>query len=69
MPLDPKKIRAVMDAKGITQTELSCRTGIATPNISRILSGERTNPSLSTAERIAAALKTTIVDLIEIGRI
>lgn len=56
MPLDPSKIRALLDAKGWTQAELSNRTGIARPNIARILSGDRTDPNLSTAERLAKAL-------------
>jgi transcriptional regulator with XRE-family HTH domain len=63
MPLDPVKIRAVMDVKGVTQAELARRTGIAPPNIARILSGDRTDPALSTAERIASALKTPLVKL------
>lgn len=63
MPLDPSKIKSVMDAKGISQAELSRRTGIAPPHISRILSGDRTDPNLSTAERIAVALKVSLARL------
>lgn len=64
MPLDPAKIQAVLDAKGITRAELSRRTGIAPPHVTRILSGERTDPALSTVERLANALKCPLAKLI-----
>ncbi len=64
MPLDPKKIEAVMQSKSVSRAELARRTGIAPPNITRILSGERPDPALSTAEKIAAALKCPLAKLI-----
>lgn len=64
MPLDPKKIESVMQAKGVSRADLSRLTGIAPPHITRLLSGERPDPALSTAERIAAALKTPLPKLL-----
>lgn len=53
-----------MDAKRISRAELSRLTGIAPPHITRLLSGERPDPALSTAERIATALKCPLVKLL-----
>lgn len=51
-------IRAILDArreKGITQKELSERTGIAQSDISKLENGNA-NPSVKTLERVATAL-------------
>lgn len=51
-------IRAILEARkdaGITQKELSERTGIAQGDISKLENGSA-NPSVKTLERIAAAL-------------
>ncbi len=51
-------IRAILDArreKGITQKELSERTGIAQSDISKLENGSA-NPSVKTLKRVAAAL-------------
>lgn len=51
-------IQAIIDARrqtGITQKELSERTGIAQGDISKLENGSA-NPSVKTLERIAAAL-------------
>lgn len=64
MPLDPHKIEAVMLAKSVTRAELSRRTGIAPPHITRLLSGKRNDPAVSTAEKIAAALKCPLAKLL-----
>lgn len=51
-------IRAILDArheKGITQKELSERTGIAQGDISKLENGSA-NPSVKTLKRVAAAL-------------
>ncbi len=50
--------RAILDArreKGITQKELSERTGIAQGDISKLENGSA-NPSVKTLKRVAAAL-------------
>lgn len=64
MPLDPAKIKARMDAIDMSRAELARRTGIARPHITRLLSGERPDPNLSTAERIATALKCPLAKLL-----
>lgn len=64
MPLDPAKIKSVMASKKLSNADLSRRTGIAPPHISRILSGERNDPALSTAERIAQALTCPLKSII-----
>lgn len=51
-------IRVILDArreKGITQKELSERTGIAQGDISKLENGSA-NPSVKTLERVATAL-------------
>lgn len=51
-------IRAILDARrenGITQKELSERTGIAQGDISKLENGSA-NPSVRTLKRVAAAL-------------
>ncbi len=65
MPLNPQKIITLMEAKQITRAELARRTGIKAPHITRLLSGERSDPTLSTVERVAAALRCSISRLID----
>ena len=55
-------IQAIIDARknaGLTQKQLSERTGIDQSDISRIENGEA-NPSLKTLKRLAAATNTTL---------
>ncbi len=54
--------RAMMDARiraGLTQTELSKKTGISQADISRLENGTR-NPSLSLLKRLADAMNATL---------
>ena len=54
--------RAIMDARiraGLTQTELSQKSGISQADISRLENGTR-NPSLSLLKRLAEAMNTTL---------
>lgn len=54
--------RAMMDARiraGLTQTELSRKSGISQADISRLENGTR-NPSLSLLKRLAEAMNTTL---------
>ena len=64
MPLDPSKVQSVMAAKSVSRAALSKRTGIAPPHITRLLSGERPDPTLSTVERLAKALGCPIAKLV-----
>lgn len=65
MPLNPQKIITLMEAKQITRAELARRTGIKAPHITRLLSGERNDPTLSTAEKVAKALKCPLAKLLQ----
>ena len=62
--LQPKMniMRAMMDARiraGMTQMELSQKSGISQADISRLENGSR-NPSLALLKRLAAAMNTTL---------
>lgn len=55
-------MRAMMDARiraGMTQMELSKKSGISQADISRLENGSR-NPSLALLKRLAAAMDTTL---------
>lgn len=64
MPLSPEKIRDRREALKLTQAAAAERAGMPQPHWSRIESGERPDPTLSTAERIAAALKCPLPKLL-----
>ena len=49
-------LKAAREAAGLSQTELAERSGVGQPVISRIESGERVNPSITTVRRLEAAL-------------
>lgn len=54
--------RAILDARiqaGLTQTELSKKTGISQADISRLENGTR-NPSLALLKRLAEAMNMTL---------
>lgn len=52
-------LRAMMRDKGLTQTELSRRSGVAISTISNILSG-KAEPSLSMCDKLVASLSDDI---------
>lgn len=56
-------IRALREAKGISQTELAHHCGFEQPNLSRIESGS-SSPSVSSLLKISEALNVDIIDLI-----
>ncbi|OGP26831.1 MAG: hypothetical protein A2038_02950 [Deltaproteobacteria bacterium GWA2_57_13] len=58
-----RQVRKLRKIKGMTQAQLARAAGILRPNLSRVESG-RHRPSLETLEKIAAALKVPIVDLV-----
>ncbi len=64
-------IRAILDARketGLTQKELSERTGIAQGDISKLENGSA-NPSLKTLQRLAAGMNMQLkVDFVPIRR-
>lgn len=64
MPLDPEKIKAAREKRKLTQAEAAERAKMPRPHWSRVESGERTDPNLSTAERIADALGVPLAKLL-----
>lgn len=52
-------LRAMMKDKGVTQTELSRRSGVAISTISNILA-EKAEPSLSMCDKLIAALSNDL---------
>ncbi len=57
------RVRAQRKKRGLTQQQLADLTGIRRPNIARLEGGAHA-ASLETLERLAAALETTVVDLV-----
>lgn len=56
MPIDPSKVASLRHKRKLTQSEAARRAGMAQSNWARIENGERVNPSVSIAQRMAAAL-------------
>jgi predicted transcriptional regulator len=65
MPLDPQKIRERRERLSLTQSDAAERAGMPQPHWARIESGERNDPALSTAERVAKALRCSIAKLLQ----
>jgi len=66
MPLDTDKIRALREKLGITQDEAARRAGLGTRQAwNNIEAGRKTNVTLDTLERIAAALGVKSKDLLK----
>ena len=57
------RLRQLRKARGLTQAQLARATGILRPNLSRIEAGKH-RPTLETLEKLAAALKVPVVELI-----
>ena len=58
-----RQVRGLRKIKGMTQAQLARAAGILRPNLSRIEAGKH-RPTLETLEKLAAALKVPVVDLI-----
>lgn len=58
-----QNIRRLRREVGMTQTEISVRSGIARPNIARIESGKHT-PSIETLVAIANAMRSSLVQVL-----
>ena len=57
-------LKAIRIEKGLTQTEVAERAGIAQPTYSNIENGKK-NPSLNTLKRLASVLGCRIETIIE----
>jgi len=60
MVLEINRLKQIMRRQGITQVELERITGIAQPDISRIILGKKEGLTLLNAARIAKALGHSI---------
>lgn len=58
-----KQLRKLMDNVGIGNKELHEKSGLSLRTVNNLLSGEITNPTLSTMREIAKALNCTLDDL------
>jgi len=58
------RIKEIRERVGMTQVELSKKSGISQEHISRIENGKFT-PNVKTADRIAEALGVTLMDILK----
>jgi DNA-binding XRE family transcriptional regulator len=58
-----KKIKELRETKGLTQDQLAGAAGLLRPNLARFEAGKH-RPTMDTLEKIAAALKVPVVNLI-----
>ncbi len=56
-------LRQVRESRGLSQAELSRRSGVKQQHISLIESGERENPGIKTLDALAVALNCDLRDL------
>lgn len=62
-------LKRIRKAKGITQRELATETGLSFSMISKLESGEQSNPSLETVKKIAQALGVPVDQLLSVAQI
>lgn len=60
----PGALRRMMEERGLSQSDLSRRTGVPQPKISEYLSG-RTEPTLSTLGKLLEGMGATARELVE----
>ena len=58
------RIKEIREQVGMTQAELSEKSGLSQEHISRIENGKFT-PNVKTADRIASALGVTLMDILK----
>ena len=58
-------LQSMMQRRGLSQTELSRRSGVPQPMISDIINKNVLNPRITTMLKLATALKCAVDDLIE----
>ena len=63
MRLDGRKLRTLLDERGLTQTELAKRTGLARPTIGRLLQNASTKIHANTERKLSQALGLPIGSL------
>lgn len=60
------KIKKARKEKILTQEELAIKAGVTYTTLSKIESGQVTNPTINTLKKIADALKVSVDDIISI---
>ena len=65
MPLSPEKIRSRREQLGLSQTDAALLAKMPVQNWNRVESGERSDPRLSSAQRIAFALRCRLESLLD----
>ena len=66
MTINSRKVKIILAEKGMTQLDLSKKSGIAQAHISSILIKGRC--AIATASRIATALEVSVSEIVEEGR-
>jgi transcriptional regulator with XRE-family HTH domain len=59
-----ERIRVRRQARGLTHEQLAWRAGVSLATVSRLERGVGHQPNLSTLQRIAGALETSVTDLL-----
>ncbi len=59
----PANLRALREAKGLTQVELAVAAGVSPATVFRVEAGKR--PRLDTLEQFAAVLGVSVTELID----
>ena len=62
--MNEKKLREIMEKKGITAYRLSKISGVSKATISGILNGKRSDPGIKTVKAISIALEVDINEII-----
>lgn len=68
MPFDHAKAAEIAKQRGMTHQQVADAMDAKRALVSRLLAGDRPNPSLETVERIAKALKVPLVTLVTENR-
>jgi len=61
----PEKMRKAMVEKGLTQAEISRKSGLTPTEVSYLLSGRRRMPRVSTLYSLSKVLNLSMYELIE----
>jgi transcriptional regulator with XRE-family HTH domain len=60
-----QRVRALREAKGLTQDELATRAGLHRVHVTQIEGGRYESPRLDTLRRLAKALGVSLAELLE----
>ncbi len=67
--MSPKRmgtmLRTLRERKGLTQIELAKKAKVTQSYLAKMETGEKTNPSVAVAKRLAKALRVSISDLLQ----